>query len=840
MDKRKNRQYKNEIKMNKTLLFTLLLSFVSLSAWADRAIVKGQIVDRETRQGEPYATFKIWKGENVETPLLLTITDEEGHFEATLSDTGTYFLEVSALGRKTIHKSFSVVDLSETIDLGILPIEDDAEMLQSVTVTALRPLVKMDVDKMTYRVEDDVDARTTTVLDMLRKVPMVTVDGQDQISVNGSKSFKVLLDGKPSIMMSSNPSDVFKSMPASAVKNIEVITNPGVQYDAEGVGGVLNIITKDSFSARQNTDGYNATLRANATSRGAGGGMYFSAQKGKFSVSANFNGMYNRIKGTESQMLREQLSPLDGSVLSSVSQQSTQLLKVPTIIGTLSLGYEIDSLRLLSAAFGVNRIGSNNENTVATSIITGESSLAYTGWTENAWNMNSLTGSVDYQRSFTGHKDRILTLSYQFSSSPTNTDTRTLIDKGSTYLAPSRKTDGDVNTVENTFQIDYSTPFGKGLSFNVGGKYINRLNRSNQAYYLDDGDGWVYDEIGSLVYRHDNHIIAGYGEYTVNRDKFGAKAGLRYEHTFVNVNYLLGNGTDFNTDYGNLVPAASIQYNFSQSSNIGMSYNMRISRPGITYLNPYRDTSDPTALSYGNTMLNTERAHNVNLVYNFYSPKVMLNLTTRYTHTGNAIGQYRFYDENRLLNSTYGNIIANNTFGLNAFVNWNIGDKTRLSGNGSIDHVTLSSMELNERNSGWTGSAYIGLQHTFPWDIRFSSNLIYAAKSISLEGWDDGTTMLMGSFTKSFLDDNLSLGITGVTGFARHGNLNRASESKGADYHSYSFSSVPMAQVMVSISYSFGKNNRKAAVKSTRKTIENDDLKNQRNQAEEMGTMMSM
>ena len=158
-----------------------------------------------------------------------------------------YFLEVSALGRKTIHKSFSVVDLSETIDLGILPIEDDAEMLQSVTVTALRPLVKMDVDKMTYRVEDDVDARTTTVLDMLRKVPMVTVDGQDQISVNGSKSFKVLLDGKPSIMMSSNPSDVFKSMPASAVKNIEVITNPGVQYDAEGVGGVLNIITKSHF-----------------------------------------------------------------------------------------------------------------------------------------------------------------------------------------------------------------------------------------------------------------------------------------------------------------------------------------------------------------------------------------------------------------------------------------------------------------------------------------------------------------------------------------------------------------------------------------------------------------
>lgn len=817
--------------------FAVLLLFLlaSMSAWADGAVVKGQVVDSETGLGEPYATFKIWKEDKVESPLILTITDEEGNFEATLSEKGTYSLEIRALSRKPIYRSFSVVDLSETIDLGILPIEDDAESLQSATVTALRPLVKMEVDKMTYRVEDDVDARTTTVLDMLRKVPMVTVDGQDQISVNGSNSFKVLLDGKPNIMMSSNPSEVFKSMPASAVQSIEVIINPGVKYDAEGVGGVLNIRTKDSSPARQEMDGFNATLRANATSRGAGGGVYFSGQRGKFSVSANFNGMYNVIKGTESQMQREQLDPLDGSVLSCVSQQSTQILKVPTVTGTLSLGYEIDSLRLLSAAFGVNRIGSNNENKVATSIITGVNTLSYTGSTENAWNMNSLTGSVDYQRGFAGHKDRLLTLSYQFSSSPTNTDTKTLFDRGSTYLTPSRKTDGNVNTVENTFQIDFTTPLDQGQSFNAGGKYINRLNRSDQIYYLDDGGGWVYDEAGSLIYRHDNHIVAGYGEYGISREKFGFKAGLRYEHTFLNVSYLLENGTDFNMDYGNLVPAASLQYNFSHSSNIGLSYNMRISRPGITYLNPYRDTSDPTALSYGNTNLETERAHNVNLVYNVYSPKVMLNLTARYTRTGNAIGEYRFYDGDGLLNSTYDNIVANNTAGLSVFVNWNVGSKTRLTGNGSVDYVNLSSMELGERNSGWTGSAYVGLQHTFPWDIRFSSNLIYASRSISLEGWNDGTSMLMGGLTKSFLDDNLSIGITGVTGFAKHGNLDRASESKGTDYRSYLFSSVPMAQVMVSISYSFGKNNRKATVKSTRKTIVNDDLKNQKNQAEEMG-----
>ena len=96
--------------------------------------------------------------------------------------------------------------------------------------------------KMTYDVQADNDAKSNTVLDMLRKVPMVTVDGQDNITVNGQSSFKVYVDGKPNIMFSSNPSQIFKSMPASAVKNIEVITNPGAKYDAEGVGGVLNIV----------------------------------------------------------------------------------------------------------------------------------------------------------------------------------------------------------------------------------------------------------------------------------------------------------------------------------------------------------------------------------------------------------------------------------------------------------------------------------------------------------------------------------------------------------------------------------------------------------------------
>ena len=174
--------------------------------------------------------------------------------------------------------------------------------LNAVTVVASKPLVKMETDKMTYNVQQDADAKASTVLDMLRKVPMVTVDGQDNITVNGSSSFKVYVDGKPNPMFSANPSQIFKAMPATMVKNIEVITNPGAKYDAEGTGGVLNIVlNKQAVNGGGGSDlsnGYNGNISAAAGNQTQRISAFISGQQGKLTYSAN--GMYNhqRMDGT--------------------------------------------------------------------------------------------------------------------------------------------------------------------------------------------------------------------------------------------------------------------------------------------------------------------------------------------------------------------------------------------------------------------------------------------------------------------------------------------------------------------------------------------------------------
>ena len=204
------------------------------------------------------------------------------------------------------------------VNLGTILIQDDAKLMKGVEVVVQKPLVKMETDKMTYDVESDVDSKSKTVLDMLRKVPMVTVDGQDNITVNGQGSFKVYVDGKPNVMFSANPSQIFKSMPASSVKSIEVVTNPGAKYDAEGVGGVLNIVMNKIGGKQKIMNGYNGSLSAMISNYGWNGSAFVSGQQGKLTYSVN--AVHNEVESGNVEMINERTST-DGTKNVFVSEK---------------------------------------------------------------------------------------------------------------------------------------------------------------------------------------------------------------------------------------------------------------------------------------------------------------------------------------------------------------------------------------------------------------------------------------------------------------------------------------------------------------------------------------
>ena len=529
--------------------------------------VKGILLDSLTQEGEPYATIKIVKKEAPAKALKMLVTDMKGQFQEKVPGTGNFVMTITSVGRTPIVKDFSVKAGEKLVDFGTLYIVDASNELGQVEIVAQKPLVKADIDKIEYNVQDDPDAQSNSVLEMLRKVPLVTVDGEDNIQVNGSSSFKVYVNGKPNNMMSNNPTEVLKSMPANSIKHIEVITNPGPKYDAEGVGGILNIVTVGS-----GLEGYTATFSANVSNRGAGGGAFGTIKSGKLTVSARYNYNYNdqpRNYSSGSQhvtpeAVTENSSNLDydGSNKGHGSFQS----------GSMEASYEIDTLRLVTMSFGLWG-GGNKSNGSTDYIATFPENInaapiySYSAFNRSKSSWYSIDGGIDYQRLFKV-KDRMLTFSYKINTRPQTSDSYTEyeIDNGynpdwADYLnrLKNQHNDGEQNTTEHTFQADYTTPIGKLHTLEAGAKYILRNNSSeDDRFDADDTGKYEYNKDQSSHYKHLNDIIAAYLGYGLKVKRLSGRLGLRYEHTIQDVKYLVGRGEDFTKNFDDVVPSASI------------------------------------------------------------------------------------------------------------------------------------------------------------------------------------------------------------------------------------------------------------------------------------------
>lgn len=802
--------------------------------------VKGILLDSLTQEGEPYATIKIVKKEAPAKALKMLVTDMKGQFQEKVPGTGNFVMTITSVGRTPIVKDFSVKAGEKLVDFGTLYIVDASNELGQVEIVAQKPLVKADIDKIEYNVQDDPDAQSNSVLEMLRKVPLVTVDGEDNIQVNGSSSFKVYVNGKPNNMMSNNPTEVLKSMPANSIKHIEVITNPGPKYDAEGVGGILNIVTVGS-----GLEGYTATFSANVSNRGAGGGAFGTIKSGKLTVSARYNYNYNdqpRNYSSGSQhvtpeAVTENSSNLDydGSNKGHGSFQS----------GSMEASYEIDTLRLVTMSFGLWG-GGNKSNGSTDYIATFPENInaapiySYSAFNRSKSSWYSIDGGIDYQRLFKV-KDRMLTFSYKINTRPQTSDSYTEyeIDNGynpdwADYLnrLKNQHNDGEQNTT-HTFQADYTTPIGKLHTLEAGAKYILRNNSSeDDRFDADDTGKYEYNKDQSSHYKHLNDIIAAYLGYGLKVKRLSGRLGLRYEHTIQDVKYLVGRGEDFTKNFDDVVPSASIGYKLTDMSNLRLGYNMRIYRPGIWSLNPYLNDTDPSYISQGNPKLDSEKSHAFNLSYSNFTQKFNINISARYSFTNNSIENVtRLMPDTEIeglknptgkdvLYSTYANIGKTRYASVNGYVNWNATPRTRIYMNMSGNYSYLEGSE-GMRNDGWSLFAYGGAQQTLPHDWRISLNVFGQTPWIMLQGKGSSFFDYGLSVNKSFLDKRLTLSAFASNFFKKY--MDQSSTTEGSGFIRESNYKYSRQRFGISVSYRIGE--LKASVKKAARTISNDDVK---------------
>ena len=834
---------KTDMTMKQTLISMALILMLALCAKAQNTqhsyTITGVVADSVTHEGEPYATLTIARADSAAKPVKQALTDIKGRFSISSSGTGSYLLMVRSMGRKPMQRAYTVDATTRTIDLGTLLLQDGGNQLETVEVVAYKPLVKADVDKIAYSVEDDPEANTNTVIEMLKKVPMVTVDGQDNIRVNGNSSFKIYVNGKPNNMMTKNPKEVLKSMPASSIKKIEVITNPGPKYDAEGVGGILNIVTEG-----KGPEGYNATFSGRANNSSYGGGLYATVKQGKLTMSVNYNASSNHSPKGYTYSDRSQIGT-DGTVTSSTVADGYTKGHSLWQGGDIEASYEIDTLRLITGSFSLSKFTSKRDalNTAFSTVpATGQRLYGYRSPSHSKENWDDYSASLDYQRSFSV-KDRLLTLSYRLESSPSTSDSRYLYtdreaaDDWQTFIDRMRdqRMDGDENTMEHTFQIDYTTPFAKHHTWEAGVKYILRRNKSdNDRYNLGTGDkDETYDSDNSSHYRHHNDILAAYTGYGLTLDKWSARLGLRYEHTLQKVEYLLGRGTNFHKNFDDLVPSARLGYKFSDATNLSLGYKMRINRPGIWYLNPYLDDRIPDAISQGNPNLDTEKSHAVDLQFSSYNSKLTYTLTGTYRFVNNSIESVDRLVNDRdieglpnptgkdVIYSSYANIGHIQYAGLMAYANWTPITNTRITLNGSVGYSHMSDGQ-SLRNHGWCTNIDASLQQTFAKTWIFSASYYVQTPQPTLQGKDARYQWYNFSLSKSFMDKRLTLTAYIINPFGKRYFCYR-SETVADNFRTTASSSWCQLYYGVSVRFRIGK--LKASVKHTERTVENNDVK---------------
>lgn len=805
------------------LLFILLSSFSGFSQTQVKPmiLVQGIVSDSLTAETIPYATLKISKQSNPEKVDKVVPTDENGKFRFTMNQAGEYLLTIEFIGKESFTKPF-VLTVEKVLDLGNILMKDNSKMLNEVVVSAQKPLIKVDLDKITYSLEDDPESKTNNALDMMKKVPMITVDGEDNIQLKGSSAYKIYINGKPSSMLASNPKDVLKSMPASTIKDIEVITDPGAKYDAEGVAGIINIITQKNTAM----GGYTATINSWVNSQGGYSvGGYLTAKKGKFGFTGNYNYYEYRNPESESSLRRENFRDFKNKYL---IQNGTNKNKGSGQYGNGELSYEIDSLNLLNVSFG-RYAGDGEQKSFTNSRIEDASSALiqeYDQSTKGTYKYGSTELKADYQMTSKAVKDRLFTVSYRLALEPDDWGSENEI-KGVLGVPGSRNnqySDGDQK--EHTMQIDYATPFAKIHNLEAGLKYIIRLNESNSRYqFLNESGNWVDKPSLNDEFKHRQDIYSIYGSYGVKLKKFGIKAGMRYEGTSMDIKYPLGEGAEekgFDANLSNWVPSVTLSYQLSQSQSLRLGYNMRISRPGIWQLNPFENRTDSLNSSVGNPNLKPLESHTINLNYNFFNPKFNMNASLSYSFVDNSIERITELD-GMVSRTTYDNIGKSKRLGLYTYFSWTPMSKIRITGNFSGTYMDVKSnsnlLDYNLSNSGFMANGYSNVQYTLPKDYRVNAYVGGSTPYLNIQGKGSSYNYYGLSFSKGFLSDKLNVNVSASNFFSNEQKYKNVINNP--TFRTESFNTFNRSFVSLRVSYRFGE--MKAQIKKAVRGITNDD-----------------
>jgi hypothetical protein len=688
------------------------------------------------------------------------------------------------------------------------------KQLKEVKVIIKTPLVEQDIDKLTYHVDADPESKGMTVLDMMRKIPLVIIDAEDNIQVNGSTNFLVLVNGKRSSLFVRSPKDVFKSMPAKSIRNIEIITNPSSRYEAEGVGGIINIITNKKM-----INGYNGSAGIIASSpKGFSASGNVTAKTKKFGFSGYF-GSNNQVNLTSSKFLRE-----NNSQKNTLQQTGeSQINNSSRYLGT-EFSYELDSLNLITATYSYNISKGSNDFRQQVKLLNALGNINeeyfYTNNSETKWSGNDV--GLDYQHNFKKNTEQLLTLSYQLNNSANTNPSYFSQQKAGNKQ--SNFSDNNDHYTEHTVQGDYLSSVDK-QTLELGVKSIFRINKSDYVYksQLPGSALYVLDSSQSNKFDYRQSIYAAYGSLSLKRRSFGLKIGARLEQTEV-VAKFRSTRSIATQSYLNLIPNITLSQKLKGPDVIKVSFTQRIERPGLYYLNPFIDVSDPKNISYGNPKIRAALSNVLHLTYNTFINGSSANVSMFHNFSSNSIQQFTTLGADSITKTTFDNIGKNLASGISLNGMTTLFKNLSLNLNSTVTYITYTGLIIgrNQQNAGivFNLSGYGSYRFNKGW--RASSNIGYSSPNIVLQGKTSGYSWNSISIQKELLQDNhASISLSVTSPFKKYRRF--FSEVNDPEFYLLQQSFFVARRFNISYNYRFGKLEDDIARK--KRGIKNDDLK---------------
>jgi len=771
--------------------------------------ISGKVIDAVTKLPVDYATVSISKA-GAASPFDGVSTDPKGNFTLMNVNPGDYIVSVDFMGyKKKIIDQLSINSATPNISLGTITLEPIQTQLKSVDIVAKAPVVQNKIDKMVFNVANDLTSQSGTAADVLQKVPQVTVDIDGNVQLQGNSNIRFLINGKPSSIFGASLADALQSIPSTQIKAIEVITSPGAKYDANGTGGIINIVLKDS-----KVQGVNGNFNLSAGTRRENGNFNLNARKGNFGVNAFFGGgeqiNSTTINTTDSKSY-------SNNTLTDLYQNGSSAFTRGGFHSGIAFNWDITKKDALTVSFGYNYFKNHGDG--PTSQVSNKydlladttlSSLSTLRNSDSRFRGKYFDYSIDYKKTFnTEGQELDVLFNSSYGNNLSNFIQQTDTLSNGHYSGIRGNNPGTDH--ETDISIDYTQPISKKVKIETGAKVV--LENINNSVATDTlgGGVWLPNSKQSYGFNYDRKIYAGYVSTTFSmfNDFIGGMAGLRDEYTTTSANFP---GATSIPSYNTLAPSLVLTHKLSETESLKLNYSYRIQRPDYGSLNPFYNVSDPHNISVGNPNLKPEIGHNYEFGYNkSFNQGANIYIGAFYRYNTNDLQSYTTpYSTYTIDGTTYTDVYLNQranigtetTEGISLFGSLPVTKQFNLRTNMMFSN-RITTNPGNPTVRGFMYRINLNASYDFGHDFIGEAFVNYNSSQRTIQGNRPVFAFYNLAVRKQFWNKKASIGLTTTDPFANY--LSQKSTTSGTGFTQTSIREIPFRSFGITLSYRFGK-----------------------------------